>query len=115
MYWVKYHLRYLRMLKEAVKAVAKAVHDLDSLAGVYLIGGAVESRLTVLSDVDVLVVIRRSLDTESLNEFRRAIYARAVDVYNLPWDYPLEIHIVTREEFSEAFVRRGKKAVKIET
>jgi predicted nucleotidyltransferase len=115
MYWVKYHLRYLRMLREAVKAVAKAVHDLDPLAEVYLIGGAAEGRLTVLSDVDVLVVIKRGLDTESLNEFRRAIYARAVDVYNLPWDCPVEIHIMTGEEFNEAFVKRGKKAVKIET
>jgi len=115
MYWVKYHLRYLRILREAVKAVARAVQDLDPLAEVYIVGGAAEDRLTVLSDVDVLVVTSRTLDSKSLNEFRRAIYARAVDIYNLPWDYPLEIHIMSREEFDEAFAKRRKKTVKVET
>jgi len=103
------------MLGEAVKAVARAVQDLDPLAEVYIVGGAAEDRLTVLSDVDVLVVISRTLDSKSLNEFRRAIYARAVDIYNLPWDYPLEIHITTKEEFDEAFAKRRKKMVKVET
>ncbi len=102
------------MLGEAVKAVARAVQDLDPLAEVYIVGGAAEDRLTVLSDVDVLVVASRTLDGKNLNEFRRAIYVRAVDVYNLPWDYPLEIHIMTREEFDEAFAKRRKKAGKVE-
>ena len=102
------------MLREAVKAVARAVQDLDPLAEVYIVGGAAEDRLTVVSDVDVLIVTDRTLDSKSLNEFRRAIYMRAVDIYNFPWDYPVEIHIMTREEFSETFVNRGKKALKVE-
>jgi len=114
MYWVKYHLRYLRILREAVKAVARAVQGLDPLAEVYIVGGAAEGRLTVLSDVDVVVVTSKALDSESLNHLRRAIYTRAVDIYNLPWDYPLEIHVMSREEFKETFANRGEKAVKVE-
>ena len=114
MYWVKYHLEYLRMWREAVKALAKAVRDLDPSAEVYVIGGAAEDRLTVLSDVDVVVVPGGVLDDASLNELRRAVYVRAVDFYNLPWDYPVEIHILTKREFDEAFTKKNKKIVRIE-
>ena len=114
MYWVKYHLRYLRMWREAAKVLAKAARDLDPSVEVYVVGGAAEGRLTVLSDVDIIIVPNKSLDALSLNELRRKVYARAVDLYNLPWDYPVEIHVLTREEFEEAFTKRGKKTVKVE-
>ena len=114
MYWVKYHLNYLRTWREAVKAVARAVRDLDSSAEVYVVGGAAEDRLTVLSDIDVIVVPSRVLDDTSLNKLRRTIYVRAVDFYNLPWDYPVEIHILMKREFDEVFTKKNKKIVRIE-
>ena len=114
MYWAKYHLSHLRVWREAARAVARAARDLDPSAEVYVVGGAAEGRLTVLSDVDVVVVPSKALDGEGLNEFRRAVYARAVDLYGLPWDYPVEIHVLAKEEFEGAFTRRGKKVVRVE-
>ena len=96
-----------------MKAVAKAARDLDPSMDVYVVGGAAEGRLTVLSDVDIIIP-NKPLDALSLNELMKKVYARAVDLYNLPWDYPVEIHILTREEFEEAFTKRGKKTVKVE-
>ena len=113
MFWVKYHLNYLRMWREAAGAVARAARDLDPLAEVYVVGGAAEGRLTVLSDVDVVVVPSEALESEGLKGFRRAIYARAVDLYGLPWDYPVEIHMMAREEFEEAFAKRGKRVIRL--
>jgi len=113
-YWVRRRLRYLRMWREAAKAVAKAARDLDPAAEVYVVGGAAEDRLTVLSDVDIVVIPSKPLDNEALNQLRRKVYARAIDFYNLPWDYPVEIHIMQREEFEEVFLKKGKKVIRVE-
>jgi len=113
-YWVERRLKYLRMWREASKAVAGAVKDLDPLAEVYVVGGAAEDRLTVLSDIDTVVVPSRPLDSKAVNQLRREVYARATDFYNLPWDYPVEIHVMQREGFEETFLRRGKKVFRVE-
>jgi len=112
-FWVRRRLKYLRVWREAVKAVARAVKDLDPLAEVYVVGGAAENRLTVLSDIDIVVIPSRPLDSEAANRLRREVYARVTDFYNLPWDYPVEIHVMQREEFEEAFLRRGKGVIKV--
>uniref|UniRef100_A0A7J3X5Z7 Polymerase nucleotidyl transferase domain-containing protein n=1 Tax=Thermofilum pendens TaxID=2269 RepID=A0A7J3X5Z7_THEPE len=114
MFWVRYHLNHLRAWREAAKAVARAAKDLDPSAEVYVVGGAAEGRLTVLSDVDVVVVLGKASGGEEVNRLRRALYTRAVDLYGLPWDYPVEIHVMTREEFNEAFPKKNKKVVKLE-
>ena len=57
---------------------------------------------------------RFTLDNEAVKQLRREVYARATDFYNLPWDYPVEIHVMQREEFEEAFLRRGRKVVRVE-
>jgi hypothetical protein len=44
---------------------------------------------------------------------RRSVYVRAVDLYGLPWDYPIDIHIMSRDEFTRVFIRRGKKVLRI--
>jgi len=112
-YWVKRRLKYLRMWRETAKAIARAVKDLDPLAEVYVVGGAAEDRLTVLSDIDTVVVPSRPLDSKAVDQLRREAYARATDSYNLPWDYPVEVHIMQREEFEEVLLRRGKGVIKV--
>ena len=57
---------------------------------------------------------RFTLDNEAVKQLRREVYARVTDFYNLPWDYPVEIHVMQREEFEEAFLRRGRKVVRVE-
>lgn len=93
MFWVRYRLEYLRNWRSAVEAVAKAVQDVEPNAWVYVIGGAAEDRLTVLSDVDVLVCVEPK--GRSLGELRRRILITAMDRYGLPLDYPIELHIHT--------------------
>ena len=97
MFWVRYHLRHLKAWREAVKAVANAVKSLGLDADVYVIGGAAERRLTVLSDIDVLVCVDESCGVD-LWELRRRILTRAMDEHGLPWDYPIELHILVRRE-----------------
>ena len=59
--WVKYHLEYLKKWRQAASAIRRAVDELGIDADVYIIGGAAEDRLTVLSDVDVLVCVKTSM------------------------------------------------------
>jgi len=113
LYWVKYHLNYLRIWRDSVEKVAKAVKDLEPLAEVYVVGGVAEGRLTVLSDVDVVIVVDKDFNASDVNMLRRSVYVRAVDLYGLPWDYPIDIHIMSRDEFTRVFIRRGKKVLRI--
>jgi len=94
-YWVRYHIRHLRRWRQAAKAVAEAVKTLGLKARVYVIGGAAEDRLTVLSDVDVLVCLDREDEPTPAErrQLKHAIIDGAIDRHGLPWDYPLDLHI----------------------
>jgi len=98
MFWVKHHIEHLRNWRRAVEAVAKAVEDLKLDAEVYVFGGAAENRLTVLSDIDVLICVRK--EEGDFRELKKKILIRAMDKYNLPWDYPIELHVHPTEEIS---------------
>jgi len=110
MSWAKYHLDHLKSWMDAAKAIAGAVDTLELDADVYVIEGAAEGRLTVLSDIDVLICVNEpEADPWSL---RRLILTTAMDKHGLPWDYPVELHIRSRKECSE-LLRRAKKAIKL--
>ena len=111
MSWAKYHLEHLRRWREAVEAIAKAVRDLGVKAELYVIGGAAESRLTILSDIDVLLCLKEELGPEDLWALRRRVLGVAMDKYGLPMDYPVELHIQDKETCSET-LRHGK-AIKV--
>lgn len=66
-------------------------------------GGAAEDRLTVLSDIDVVIVSPR-VPGDPVERRRMALEVRdlAVTRYGLPWDYPVDLHLYTPEEFLEA-------------
>jgi len=105
--WAKQHLEHLRRWREAVEAIAKAVRDLGIKAELYVIGGAAESRLTILSDIDVLLCLEEGLGPEDLWALRRKVLGVAMDKYGLPIDYPVELHIWDKKTCSKA-LRRGK-------
>jgi len=97
-------LRRLRRWRRYVPAVARAARDLlGPDIRVYVVGGAAEDRLTVLSDVDVVIVSPR-VPRSPREKLRLAldVRERAVARYGLPWDYPVDIHLYTPEEFEEA-------------
>jgi len=112
--WVRYHINYLRMWRKAAKAIANAVKDLGLNATVYVVGGAAENRLTVLSDVDVAIVLCEELYPEKVKEIRRQVMRIAIDKYELPWDYPVDIHVMSCEEFRKMFIDKNKSVVKVE-
>ena len=61
-----------------------------------MIGGVAEGRTTVLSDIDILIVVK-----EIPGDKKRLyveILERAIDSYGLPWDAPVELHIVEEKD-----------------
>jgi len=83
---------YLPHLVEAVKSV------LGGEVRVYIVGSAVEGKLTVDSDVDILVVVRQTPRAgleraRIIDEIWRIMESRGV-----PWWYPFEIQLLTEEE-----------------
>jgi len=108
MFWVKYHLNHLRNWRRAVNAVAEALDDLEVDAELYVIGGAAENRLTVLSDIDLLLCVKETYERSGLGRLRRRLLALAMDKYGLPLDYPIELHIMTIGECREQLNRLGE-------
>ena len=100
--WVKVRFQHLRRWRQYSAMVARAARDVEPEARVYVVGGVAEGRVTVLSDIDILVVVPRG-------GLRRGLYTRimkrAMDAYGLPFDAPVELHIV--EEGGET--RYGKR------
>ena len=110
--WINYHLKYLKSWRSAVEKVRKAVEDLGLNAEVYVIGGVAENRVTILSDIDVLVCLdRENLGRKEVSEIRRKILFTAIDKYGLPWDYPVEIHVITKNQCKEFL--NNRKTLKI--
>ena len=108
--WVRYHFQHLRRWREYAEAVAKAAKDLVPEAKVYVIGGVAEDRTTVLSDIDILIIVPHE-------KIRKGLYPeiliRAMDLYGLPWDAPVELHIVNEKEAVEYF-KLARRVVSID-
>jgi predicted nucleotidyltransferase len=73
--------------------IAKAAKDLEPNAEVYVIGGVAEDRITVLSDLDILIVTKRKIEGRERKELKADILIRAMNVYGLPFDAPVELHL----------------------
>ncbi len=108
-------LAILRRWREFVGAVVGAAKDLlGDDVDVYVVGGAAEGRLTALSDIDVVVVTPRAP-----RSWRDRVWLaidirdRAFTAYGLPLDYPVDIKVLTPEEFAEARGRYYKRVIKV--
>jgi len=62
----------------------------------------------VLSDVDVLICLKEPIKPEEVWNLRKKIVARAMDHHNLPWDYPIELHVYDLEGCREVLKRCRK-------
>ncbi|WP_460024170.1 nucleotidyltransferase domain-containing protein [Infirmifilum sp. SLHALR2] len=109
--WVRYHFNHLRRWREYAEKVARAVGDLAPGAKVFVIGSVAEGTPTIYSDVDILVVLDR-VDMETKKRLLVDILERAIDLYQLPWDAPVELHIVSREE-AERYFRNARRVIEI--
>ncbi len=88
-------LEALRDYRSIARRVKKIVLEYDPGARVYVFGSVVEGRYTGASDIDILVV------TEMIDR-KYDIMAR---VYYELGDYPLELHVVTPEQYKRWYKR----------
>jgi len=93
-------VKYVRVIKDVVRGA-------DPEARVLLFGSAAEGRLRPDSDIDVLIVTELASDVENRLRLRVAIAEVIGDCT------PLEIHIVTPEEFEGWYSRFIRKYVEV--
>ena len=110
--WVRYRIEYLRKWRFYVKLLAKSIRELLPSARAYVFGGAAEDRLTVLSDVDVLIVLDHPIDRRERWRLKADIIWNATK-YGFPWDYPVDIHIVTQDELPQ-YLKHAKRLIPID-
>ena len=114
--WAKYALERYSLLKkwrELAEIVMRACKDVlgKECSAVYVVGGAAEDRLTVLSDIDVVVVVGNS----KLKTLEMIIsIKRRSEELGVPMEVPIDIKILTKDEFRE-LIKKGtyRRVVKI--
>ncbi|WP_440059481.1 nucleotidyltransferase domain-containing protein [Thermogladius sp. 4427co] len=112
--WVRYHFQHLARWREYAGKVAKAARELLPGSEVFVVGSVAEGRTTIYSDIDILVVVKNtSLDNESKKKLMVEILSRAIEEHGLPWDAPVELHIVDEEGFRE-YVKHCRRILKAE-
>lgn len=96
--------RYLRTLVESARGV------FGNNVEVYVFGSAVEGKLTANSDVDIAIVVEE-VPRSGLERARLVDKLwRTMESNGVPWWYPFEIHLLTREELR---LLKGAKLVDI--
>lgn len=99
-------LKVISSWRKYVEAVAESVKSVVPEAQIYLIGGAAEARLTVKSDIDVLIVLPEQPDMAEAAELRARILREAEEM-GLPPYAPVELHIAGPEGL-ERYARKGR-------
>ncbi|MEL9941122.1 MAG: nucleotidyltransferase domain-containing protein [Ignisphaera sp.] len=113
--WARYALERYSLLKrwrELAAIIVRACREVLRECKVYVVGGAAEERLTVLSDIDVVAVV----ENPSMKTIETVIAVkRRAEELGLPQDTPIDLKILTPQEFQD-LVKRGiyKKVVEIE-
>ncbi len=104
--------RLLKKWRDIAGIVAEACIEVlgDECLEVYVVGGAAEGRLTVLSDIDVIVV--KAGEVGDYIGTVVAIKAKALEL-GLPEEAPLDLKILTPGEFKELKSRYYAKTVRI--
>ncbi len=93
----RYELRILDLISnylEVGRKVKEIVKKFDPHAKVYIFGSVVKGRYTGASDIDILIITNR----------KDLKYRMMVEVYRYI-EAPVELHIVTNEEFREWYYR----------
>jgi predicted nucleotidyltransferase len=114
--WAKFALeryRRLKMWRLFATIIAKACKEVlgDSCETIYVVGGAAEDRLTVLSDIDIVAVVREAL-LKGLDTI--LLIKRKAEELGLPDDVPIDLKVMTIEDFQD-LLHKGiyKKAVEV--
>lgn len=99
-------LRILLNWRKYVRIIYRAIKSVIPDAEVYVIGGAAENRLTIMSDIDILVVLSEKPLFNEAVELRMKIMEK-VEELGLPLYAPIELHIVGKEDLRK-YVKKGK-------
>ncbi len=111
MAWIRYMVEHLRRWREYAEAIARAACKLYPGSRVYVVGSVARGEPTVASDIDVLIVLPEDrVRSEPRYRIAARIFEVAVDDYGLPWDAPVELHIVTPRE-AERYLKGGSVPV----
>lgn len=89
-------LKLLSNWRTIATITANVIKELYSGADIYVFGGAAENRLTLLSDIDIAVVL------EELPKDRAEMLAKIWEILEakgIPQYYPLDIYILSKKEF----------------
>ena len=91
--------KYIRITYKAVKMIIPNVE-------IYATGGVVEDRLTVKSDIDLLIVLPHTPTFNEAIELRSRILEEA-EKLGLPLYAPIELHIIGKKELKK-YMKKGK-------
>jgi len=101
----KTRLQLLRTWREVVFRVVRIAEELYPEAEVYLVGGAAEDRLTVLSDIDIAIVFEGELKSEERAEILAKLWEE-LERQGVPSYYPIHLIVLGRGELNRL---RGRK------
>ncbi|ARM76845.1 nucleotidyltransferase domain-containing protein [Acidianus manzaensis] len=110
--WVKDKFAHLRRWKEYATMIFKSAKEINPNVKVLVFGGVAENRITVLSDIDILVIFPGTLSSKERLELKVKIMENVMDKYGLPFDAPVEIHVVDEEKAKEYF-KHAKNVIEI--
>ncbi len=99
-------LKVVSEWRRYVRIVAQAASRVVPNAELYLTGGVAEGRLTILSDVDILVVLPEKPGFDQAIDIRVRLLEEA-ERLGLPLYAPIEIHVIGEEELSR-YAKKGK-------
>ena len=89
----KYFENPVELGKKVKEIISKYVRDIE----VYVFGSVVRGRYTASSDIDILVVTPIKLSREDIYRLKTEVIVSI--------DAPLELHIVSRDEFENWYKR----------
>jgi len=91
-------IEYLENYMEISSEIGEMIRSKYEGARVYVFGSTVRGSCTASSDIDLLVVLPQSLDSDERAELRAMAFMRFPEA-------PLELHIVNGREFKEWYLK----------
>ncbi|MEM2927346.1 MAG: nucleotidyltransferase domain-containing protein [Nitrososphaerota archaeon] len=92
----KENAKYIRKYKEIGKKIKDFVLSKHPESRVYIFGSIIEGKATLASDIDILIVIDK-ISIEEKYKLKALIYMMV--------KAPIELHIVSEEEFTKWYKR----------
>ena len=99
-------LKILAKWREYTRTVYKAIKTIAPRAETYITGGVTENRLTIKSDIDILLVLPQKPTFTQAVELRTKILKEA-ERLGLPLYAPIDLHMISREELRK-YTKRGR-------